>query len=319
MVTFTSAAAVDEGLEHYSLRPSKMTGRPLAATTVRRIRYFMTPKAKDVFTSGLTGHELMIAIDRAFETESKTHRSIGIIMIAQFANYYGLIDDEVYAWWSKEGDKRYKPNKPVAERIIQRDKLKRYFDRFLQDDPNHFTAARLYCFSSILLLTGARQHAIVELKMDEFTLTETEMTINIKRLKSANSALHTIHVPLDVLLPNGRPFGEALYRYLSLRFNNEYFFMDTENRHGSGLHMSLRHQMERHGKLADCGHITPHMFRFTCASIISDHIGVRQAQQLLGHTDMKTTLRYAGHFYDNVSKATISNGFSSFSNHYKAQ
>jgi hypothetical protein len=39
---------------------------------------------------------------------------------------------------------------------------------------------------------------------------------------------------------------------------------------------------------------------------------LKQAQQLLGHSDMRTTLRYAGHFYDNVSRKTIANGFSSF-------
>jgi integrase len=319
MSQFPTTDALNQSLKHYMMRVSKTTGRQLSNGTARRMRYFMTPAAEQVFVSGVTGPELMRQLDIALEDESKSHRSFGMVMLAQFANYHGLLSDDDYKWWAKEGNRRFKPNKPVAERIIQRDTLKKLFDGFLTDDPHDFTAARTYCLAALLLLTGARHRAIVDIKNSDYTLTETEMTIKMRRLKSANNAPHTIHIPLDVLLPNGRPVGEAIYRYLNVRLQSDWFFMDVNNNHNAGLEMSMRHHLERHARYHGCGHITPHMFRFTCASIISDHVGLKQAQQLLGHSDMRTTLRYAGHFYDNVSRSTIANGFSNFANHEVTQ
>lgn len=315
MSPFTSVEHVDDALKHYCLRPSKITGRQLSASTAQRLSYLMTSDAKRIFASGLTGNELMWAIDRAFEKEPRTHRSLGLVMLAHFANYYGVLSNEETKWWSAEGNKRYKPSKPVAERILQRDALKAYFDGFLLQPTDQFTAARLYCYSALLLLSGARRKAITDLRMSEMRVTETELTLSIQRLKSANTAPQVIHIPLDVPLPNGRPFGEALYSWLDARFQNEYVFMDTTNSHGTGLPTSIRHQMDKHAQKAGIDYITPHMFRFTCASIIADHVGLKQAQQLLGHSEMRTTMRYAGLAYDNVSRATISNGFGQFATH----
>lgn len=315
MSPFTTVAQVDDALRHYCLRPSKITGRQLSPATAKRLDNLMTDDAKRAFASGLTGNELMWAIDRAYENEARTHRSLGLVMLAHFANYYGLITDQETKWWSAEGNKRYKPSKPVAERILQRDKLKAYFDQFLAQSPDHFTAARLYCYSSLLLLSGARQKAILQLRMADMRVTETELTISIQRLKSANTAPQVIHLPLDVPLPNGRPFGEALYAWLDTRFPNEHLFMDTTNSHGTGLAMSIRHQMDKCAAKAGIDYITPHMFRFTCASIIADHVGIKQAQQLLGHSELRTTMRYAGLAYENVSRATITNGFGQFATH----
>lgn len=313
---FQSHAEVDHALEHYLLRPSKTTGRQLSHHTADRNRLFLTSKVKDLFCGNLRDGEFMRAVDRAFDSESKSHKTVGIVSIGQLANYYGIVNDEEYKWWAKEGNRRYKPNKTVAERIIPKDNLKRYFDSFLSDPPDHFTQSRLYLYSALLLVTGARQKSIINIKMSDFTLNESEMTLNIVRLKSAMSTMQTIHIPLDVPLPNGRPFAESLYQFLSLRLPNEYLFMDIEGVHGPGLFMSLMHQMRRQGHRAGIGHVTPHMFRFTCASIISDHVGLKQAQYLLGHADIKTTLRYANLQYENTSRASISNGFGTLSNSY---
>lgn len=315
MSPFTTVAQVDDALKHYCLRPSKTTGRQLSPATAQRLGYLMTHEAKRVFASGLRGNELMWALDRAFESEARTHRSLGLVMLSHFANYYGLLTDAEAKWWSAEGNKRYKPSKPVAERILQRDELKAYFDQFLTKTPDHFTAARLYCFSALLLLSGARRKAIVQLRMSDLRVTETELTLSLERLKSANTAPQIIHIPLDVPLPNGRPFGEALYAWLDARLPNDRLFMDTTNQHGSGLAMSIRHQMDKYAARAGLSHISPHMFRFTCASIISDHVGIKQAQQLLGHSELRTTMRYAGLAYDNVSRSSISNGFGQFATH----
>lgn len=313
---FQSVDEVSNALEHFLIRPSKATGRQITKHTAKTARYFFTQKVKEVLCSGLRDGELMREIDYALMGESKTHRSIGVAVIAQFTNYYELTTDEVYKWWVREGNLRYKPNKPVSERIISKENLKKYFDLFLQDDPSHFTQARLYLYSSLLLLSGARQRAIVSLCMDDFMLTETELVLSIRRLKSFNISKQIINIPLDVKLPNGRPFGEAVYKYLALKPSTSELFVDTLGVHGPGLFMSMMHQMERHGKKAGIGHVTPHMFRFTCASIVSDYVGIKQAQQLLGHSEMRTTMRYAGQFYDNVSRATISNGFAGLNESY---
>lgn len=311
---FASVDEVSNALEHYLLRPSKSTGRQISKETARVARYFFTDPVKQLLCTDLRGGDLMRAIDNVLVDSPKTHRSIGMVTIAQFAMYYEMISEELYLWWVREGNRRYKPNKTVAERIIPKDKLKAYFDGFLSDDPTNFTQSRLYLFSSLLLLSGARQKAIVKLNYEDLLITESELTISIKRLKSYNTERQLIHIPMDVKLPNGRPFGEALYRYLSVRPSTVELFVDVDGVHGTGLAMSMVHQMERHAKRAGLGHVTPHMFRFTCASIVSDYVGIKQAQQLLGHHDMRTTMRYAGQFYDNVSRTTIANSFHALSN-----
>lgn len=311
---FANVDEVSNALDHFLLRPSKATGRQVSEHTVRNTRLYFTDEVKQTFCLGLRDGELMRALDAALEGKSKSHRSLGVVCVAQFANYYGLVDEENYLWWVREGNRRYKPNKTVAERIIPKENLKAYFDLFLQDDPSHFTQARLYLYSSLLLLSGARQRAIVGLNYDDITIANDEVTLSIKRLKSYTTSRQTINIPMDVKLPNGRPFGEPLYRYYALRPNTKELFVDVEGVHGPGLFMSMMHQMEKHGKRAGIGHVTPHMFRFTCASIVSDYVGVKQAQQLLGHHDLRTTMRYAGQFYDNVSRQTIVNGFGSLAN-----
>lgn len=315
MSPFTTVAQVEDAMKHYCLRPSKITGRQLSDATAKRLGYLMSDEAKRLFASGLTGNDLMWAIDAAFVHEPRTYRTLGIVMLAQFASYYGMLTDDQAKWWASEGNKRYKPATPVAERIMSREELKTYFDGFLTMPPDGFVNTRLYCFSALLMVTGARHRAIVNLKMSDMRLTDTELTISITRLKSANNAQHVIHIPLDTPLPNGRPFGEALYGWLNLRPGHQMLFVDVNGVHGPGLFMAIRHQIAKHSSALGMRHVTPHMFRFTCASIIADHVGIKQAQQLLGHSEMRTTLRYAGQFYDNVSRTTIANGFNQFASH----
>lgn len=316
MKVFSSPAAVHEAIDHYALRPSKTTGRPLSPGTGRRVHKLMTDAAAEVFCSGLTGNELMWALDRALANEKPTYRSIGLVMLAQFANYYGLLETKEYKWWCMECNARYKPQVPISEKILPREVLKDFFDPFASMHDGYYHDARLYCYTALLLLSGARHTAILDLKPSDISITENVCTITIRRLKSANTAPQIIHIPMDVPLPNGRPVGEAIYGYITLRPDDaKMFFCGVNGEHSGGLSMSMRHQLERHSLRYCTKRITPHMFRFTCASIISDHVGVKQAQQLLGHTQMNTTLRYAGHFYDNVSSKTIASGFYGYTNH----
>lgn len=310
---FNSREEVKHALEHYLLRPSKMTGRRLSEHTAIRNRIFMTDDVKDVFCTSLKDGDFMRAVDRALEKSSKSHRTVGIATIAQVANYYGIIDDKEYSWWSKEARRRYKPNKTVAERIIPKDNLKKYFDGFAELDQELMTNHRLYIYSALLLVTGARQRSIIDLKMEDISISQTECTIAITRLKSAMTTKQIIHIPLDTPLPNGSVFAEPLYNYLAVRPTSEWFFVDVNGLHGSGLFMSLMHQMSRLGRYTNIGHVTPHMFRFTTASIVSDHVGIKQAQYLLGHSDIKTTMRYASLQYENTSRSTISGAFNALS------
>ena len=311
---FTSREQVQDAVEHYLLRPSKVTGNALSKEFKKRVRLCFNDPVKDLIVSGLRGNDLMRAVDAYLATRARTYASIGMVIISQVAHYYDLITEEEYLRWMREGTSRYKAKIPVQEKILNREQLKQYFDIFLMHPYDDFFNARLYLYSAMLLLTGARKGAILDLKTSDFKLTEIDMVINIKRLKSGNHTEQTIYIPLDVPLPNGQKFGEALYRYLSLKPVSEYLFCDMEGLQKSGLFMSLYHRMMAQGAKIGLKRLTPHMFRFTCASIVADHVGVRQAQQLLGHSDYKTTLKYANMFYDNTSKASISTAFSTLVN-----
>lgn len=313
---FTTRAEVESAIEHYLMRPSRITGEHLSPSYKKRVRLSFSDEIKDLVLGNLRGGDLMRAIDIELTKRKRTYSSVGLVVIAQVLYYYDYINEEEYKRWMREGTNRYKPRRPLSEKIMSKDQLKAYFDIFLTYPYEDFFASRLYVYSALLLITGARSGAIIPVKMTDFTLTETEMTLKIKRLKSGNHQYQVIHVPLDVPLPNGQKFGEALYRYLSVRPSSEYLLCDEDGAHKSGITMSMNHRMNRHGRNLGMDRLTPHMFRFTCASIISDHVGVRQAQQLLGHADLKTTLRYANVFYDNTSKVSIANGFNALAQSY---
>jgi integrase len=306
---FTSRAEVQDAVEHFLLRPSRITGEPLSEFYKKRVRHCFDDTAKDLFVSGLRGGDLMRAVDKHLATRARTYASIGMVVISQVAYYYDLLTESEYIKWMREGASRYKPKRPVSEKILNKEQLKDYFDIFLDYSYDHFYNARLQCYASLLLLTGARSGAIVPVKMKDFTLTETDMTLKIKRLKSGNHQEQVIHIPLDVPLPHGKKFGEVLYQWLSIKPVADYLFCDLNGDHKSGIQMALYHRMFDQGQKIGMERVTPHMFRFTCASIVADHVGVRQAQQLLGHSDYKTTLRYANIFYDNTSKTSISTAF----------
>lgn len=292
-------------------RTSVRTGQPVKQETKQRDRRFFTPAVIDAICSGLHGDDLMRRVDQALAPESKSHRSIGMVVIAYFCFYHGLIDEGQRIRWRREGRSREHARRPIEDKILSPEDVRLFFERFNQLDPNDFVNQRLHLWCSMLLLTGARRRALTALKMEDIRLTETVMSVAIPRLKTGYESKQTINIPLDTMLPHGRTFGEVLYMYLGIKQPSEYLFIMRDGTWTEVLPYILSKHVWKHGKKAGCANekITPHMFRFTCATIIADTVGIRQAQQLLGHSSIMTTQHYANKFFYNNTADTISQAF----------
>jgi integrase len=311
MTVINTPEFFEQAFDEFYNRTSARTGKPIKESTKERDRRFFTPAVVEVISSGLCGDDLMRHIDQAIAGENKTCRSIGMTIIAYFCSYHGLIDEAERIRWRRVGHTRDHKRRPLEDKILSPEDLRLFFEHFNKLDANDFVAQRLHLWCSMLIVTGARRAALTALRSENVRLTETTMTISIPRLKTGYESKQSIHIPLDTMLPHGRTFGEVLYMYLGIKQPSEYLFVMRDGEWAPVLQHILSKHVWKHGRKAGCTNpkITPHMFRFTCATIIADTVGIRQAQQLLGHSSITTTQLYANKFFYNNTAETISQAF----------
>lgn len=293
-------------------RPSKMTGRAYTDSTFQQYSKFFPEKVIKILASGLRGADLMISLDDALMGDSRKMRSVGMLTILRFCEYAGLVGPDERAVWRHELSRRYPQKSRAEDKILSPTDLRKYFDGFLMQEPGNFTNERLHFYSAILLLTGARGEAIIKLKETDIVASGRVLSIRIPRLKSARNQDQIINVPMDTVLPHGKTIGGVYYEYMDCKPESEYIFVNIHGESKEYMLKSMALFMQRHCFKAKCRHVSPHMFRFTCASIVSDLVGIRQAQQLLGHASVLTTQKYAGIGYVNTTAESIAQGFSKF-------
>lgn len=166
-----------------------------------------------------------------------------------------------------------------------RELLNKYYDRNL----NSFAALRGYMVIATALLTAGRRNQL--LKCCEWYLTETTIVFGFDRQKASDQSLVWKEVPLDIVLPDGRTYGETALLYLNRRDHecppNPYFFCTTQGRQ---LHYQA---MVKLIKAVDIGvHYSLHTLRHTAGTIMAMNVGTAHAAALLDHTSLSTTQRY---------------------------
>jgi integrase len=150
---------------------------------------------------------------------------------------------------------------PVAERLGE-------MQRTLQD---------AYDLVILLLDTGARYSEIANIEWTRLDL--ASRTIHLWRQKVQNET---------VLFMTDRVF-EVLSRRAENKFT-EYLFSNRNGEARGYSAMSIRKAIKRAG-LRDC---RIHTLRHTHASrLVQNGMSVYEVKEILGHTDIKTTLRYA--------------------------
>lgn len=313
----TSVAAVEEALALFNNRISTRTGRTISKSYQVLARTSLTDKVKQVIASGLRGDALMLAIDIALDGEKPSKRGLGMRVLAMFCEYFQLIDAGVALKWKRIGGKRCVPRRSPKEKVLLPNELSALFGVIAAQGEKSIAYARLHVWVSLLLLTGARREEITPLKYSDLSLTEQTLTIRLMRKKTLTDSPDYIEIPLATMLPSGVAFGDALMQYLHMHPGSGYLFATNADatEYPYWLARYLASLLTRSAELAGLGHrnISAHSLRYTCATIVSDYVGTRQAQRLLGHSSVLTTERYAGHYYSNDTAKVIGKAFSNFS------
>lgn len=300
----------EHALDRFFSRTSKRTGRPIAECTVSRDKTFFNDDVRDVFCSGLVGDDLMRKLDDYAHLKPLSWHHLGMQNYVLFARYNSMIDDMQAAFWKEEARKRRVTQVTAEDKILQPDDLRLVFDTLASLDHSVHHNARLHLYITLSLVCGARRSALSDLLMQDMSLTETELVLKMPRLKSPSLSKLVVHVPLDTKLAHGRTVGDVVYSYLAVRAPGEYLFNEQDGSFNPSVRYNLGMAVKRLGDKLGIHKLSPHSFRYTFASMVSDYVGIRQAQTVLGHTNIATTQRYAGIGYANMSADTISSGFS---------
>ena len=135
----------------------------------------------------------------------------------------------------------------------------------------------LYDFLVMLLDTGARYSELSALTWQQINL--TEKTISLWRPKVKNESILFM--------------TDRLYQILTIRHNKKTSKFVFENSTGGArnyIPSTLRRTFSRAG-LPDC---TAHTLRHTHATrLIQNGLNLYEVKEILGHADIKTTMRYA--------------------------
>ena len=142
------------------------------------------------------------------------------------------------------------------------------------------TTLRNLLIIELLFSTGMRVSEISNLK-----------TNNID-FKSKNIYIYGKGSKERVMCLTNERVLKLLEKYLNIRNNSEYFFVNKCGNLFSD--QSIRNMITKYAKAAGVKtHITPHMFRHTFATALLDEdVNIRYIQQLLGHSSIVTTQIY---------------------------
>lgn len=139
---------------------------------------------------------------------------------------------------------------------------------------------KLYHFVNLLLNTGSRYGEMIKLKWDSVDLDNEYLTIR----NSLSKNRKTIHKPLNM---------QALESLKDLKENNNsdwVFYNKKTNSHYVNFRKGFNIVLDN----ANLGHVRLHDLRHTFASLLVKRgVPLYHIMQLLGHSDIKTTQRYA--------------------------
>lgn len=139
---------------------------------------------------------------------------------------------------------------------------------------------KLYHFVNLLLNTGCRYGELIKLEWDSVNLENEYLTIR----NSLSKNRKTVHKPLN---------NNAIKSLIALKENNNskwVFYNEKTNSHYVNFRKGFNNVLES----ANLGHIRLHDLRHTFASLlIKRGVPLYYIMQLLGHSDIKTTQKYA--------------------------
>jgi len=222
------------------------------------------------------------------------------------------------------------PFNPASKATPPRSKRKKvnYFDydevekivKSLKDEP-----IKWQTLVNLLLITGARRGEIVGLKWDAIDWEKNRIFIHVNLLYSTDRGIYEDTTKTEeseryIALPEETMEMLRAYRKWYIKTSTEFgsrwnntgflFFQDKSGNEGKPMHPDtvnqwLRSFAQRHG----LGHINPHAFRHTMASLLlHGNMDIGAISKRLGHAKISTTLDIYSHILkesDEQSAETI--------------
>lgn len=149
---------------------------------------------------------------------------------------------------------------------------------------------------SLMAITGARVSQLVDLKIDDLRICENVITIAIPKKKEARVSLIlnyeikqiAINRTIDTYL-----LLDLLNNYLHNRFPHALTNALFISRNGNKLsYESFEKLIRSTADKLDYKNVTTHSFRHYVGNKLATTKGIETACQVLGHSDIKTTMRY---------------------------
>lgn len=276
----------------YCTRPSSRTstGRvslqvAYHSSSVLRSRYFFP-----LIVSGLRGEAL---IKGAIEATIDAPRSYTLHYMPKvffgFCRYFDLITEEQYRSW-RQRLPSYVPAKKAQDLVLTPTELRKYFAAMSSAaaaDPQNYYAWRDYFAASTSLLTGCREGQILKLRWPfDVEYTPESITFHFHRQKSARSTEQVHHINPSTVLPSGDTFAYVMDNLIAtLPYSAQGLYVSKSG--DAVAHVTIDSGLSTIGR-----RISLRAMRATAASVVAHTMGIFQAKEMLGHSNVATTMQY---------------------------
>ena len=203
------------------------------------------------------------------------------------ATEWGYVGENITA-----GIKQFR-ERPKTPRHLEKEEVARLLEECLP---------HIYAFVATAVYTGLRRSELLHLEWSDVDFKKRTITVRNK------DDWHTKNYENRTI-----PMNDALYEALRehpRHFSSPYVFCNPDNE-GKPL-QDFRCSFETACKRAGLGHVVFHSLRHTFAShLVMSGVDLTTVQRLLGHKDIKTTMRYSHLAPDHLKGAVERLDFSS--------
>lgn len=158
---------------------------------------------------------------------------------------------------------------------------------------NSLRSYRDIAITGFMLFCGLRSREVINLKSDDIGITESQVLIHGKAGKE-----RIVPLPKDLIA--------AFERYINLerpKTDSPHLFVVLKGPH-RGLpltHCAIRKIFRYHRKISGVSNANPHRFRHTFgANMTRAGISLPMLMKLMGHTDVRITMRYVNLFAQDI-------------------
>lgn len=291
-------------------RTKQRNGTYNEETFKRSLYVFLLDGMPELFTSESTNMDFVQKATALMQDAPESYYSHGLkSYVIPFAWWCGIIDADTMLRW-----KRLVPNYRAAVHVIDRtpstkDVVSFFTDLRTRHDANDFWSCCYDAIACTLLLTGARRQQIVSLVAGQdvhVAFDEAGDTVRFKFIpyKDYSRNRHMVVVPLSTSLPGGGTYGDYLYDWIDARPRvAESFFCRPD---GTPLNPRMIYDFIRTRFHQSTGTAyTPHAMRSFTVSLVANTQSVEQAQHLVGHRHLSTTMKYHNPYANGSQSAAI--------------